>query len=85
MNTFRDEDVVTFVDGKRILRLWDRDVEVEYVHVLFQEGDQVTTALYNEEYVFNASELVKLGEMYDTELNEDGKERFKWIDNDEDL
>ena len=85
MKTFRDEDVVTFVDGPRMLSLWNMDVEVEYVHVLFQEGDLVTTALYNEEYTFPAEELVKIGQMYDTEINANGEERFKWIDNDEDL
>lgn len=85
MDTFRDEDVVSFVDGPRILKLWEMDLEIEYVHVLFQEGDLVTTALYGEEYTFKSSELVKIGEMYDTEINENGKEVYKWIDNDEEF
>ena len=86
MNTFREEDVVAFADGKpRTLRLWDTDVTVEYLHVIDTDGGMVTTALYDSRYEFPASELVKIGEMYDTEIRADGKEYFKWIINDEDL
>lgn len=86
MNTFREEDVVAFADGKpRTIRLWDTDVIVEYLYVVDVNEDMVTTALYDSRYEFPASDLVKIGEMYDMEIREDGKEYFKWLLNDEDL
>ena len=86
MNTFREEDVVAFADGKpRTLQLWDTDVIVEYLYVVDVNEDMVTTVLYDSRYEFPASELVKIGEMYDMEIREDGKEYFKWLLNDEDL
>lgn len=85
MNTFAEEDVVTFTDGNRMLPLWGQNVEVEYLHVIAQEGSMVRTALYDATYVFPASELVKIGEMYDTETNADGHQVFKWLINDEEL
>lgn len=86
MDTFKEDDVVAFANGKpRILRIWDTDMEVHFLHVIDSEEDTVKVSLYDTPFEFRADELIKVGNRLDTEIRADGKQYFKWITNDEDL